>query len=185
MIDKNSPINPLTVTSEALKLLFNLLLVDSRTRGGGVRGEEEEEEGASGSSKEYPQQPGVFEECLYPVFRLLFNVPFSEPQPLVPPHSQAIHALMQYPYETIARVWSKTVWAKQGEVCCIPIATTLVELLDRSVHTLIPHGDPDDVNGSEQVDAILSPLLLVLRALAEGDPLISQSIAKSLLPNEK
>ncbi|KAG2208077.1 hypothetical protein INT47_010439 [Mucor saturninus] len=176
LIDKDSPINPLTVTSEALKLLFNLLLVDSRTTRG--------EEGEVGSS-EQNLLPGTFEDCLNPVFRLLFNVPFSEPQPLVPPHSQAIHTLMQYPYETIARVWSKSPWAKQGEACCIPIATTLVELLDRSVHTLIPHGDPDDVNGSEQVDATLSPLLLVLRALAEGDSSLSQYMAKRLLPNEK
>lgn len=172
LIDRTSPINPLTVTSEALKLLFNLLLVDSRTRS--------VEQEAKNS----------FENCLVPVFRLLFKVPFSEPQPLVPPHSQAIHVLMQYPYNIIAKVWeSQSEWtyklcdsAEQGHTF---IATTLVGLLDRSVHTLIPNGDPDDVNGSEQVDATLSPLLLVLRSLAEGDPLLSKSIAKFMLPNEK
>lgn len=172
MIDKNSPINPLTVTSEALKLLFNLLLVDSRTRSA------EQEINSS------------FEKCLVPVFRLLFKVPFSEPQPLVPPHSQAIHVLMQYPYKTISKVWeSQSEWtcelydsAEEGRTF---IATTLVGLLDQSVHTLIPNGDPDDVNGSEQVDATLSPLLLVLRSLAEGDPLLSKAMAKLMLPNEK
>lgn len=168
------PINPLTVTSEALKLLFNLLLVDSRAQ-------------PENTSTTPPTQP--FENCLVPVFHLLLKVPYSTPQPLVPPHSQAIHVLMQFPYPTIAKVWksqSELFDSTIKQETHTLIATTLVNLLDKAIHVLIPDGDPDNLNhSSPQVDATLSPVLLVLRSLAEGDPLLSKEIAKYLLPNEK
>ncbi|KAI8083627.1 guanine nucleotide exchange factor [Thamnidium elegans] len=172
LIDRNMPINPLTVTSEALKLLFNLLLVNSR------------------STEQENTNIEHFENCLVPIFHLLFQVPYSKPQPLVPPHSQAIHVLMQYPYRIISKVWqSQSDWTSKlydsAEQSHTFIATTLVHLLDQAVHVLIPDGDPDNLNNSTQVDAILSPVCLVLRSLAEGEPLLSKAIAKKLLPNEK
>lgn len=117
-------------------------------------------------------------------------MPYAEPQPLVPPHSQAVHVLMQYPYSIVAKVWkSQSDWASKlyssDEQSHTFIATTLVGLLDRAIHVLIPEGDPDDINDSNQVDAILSPVLLVLGSLAEGNPSLSKAIAELMLPNEK
>jgi hypothetical protein len=181
LIDRNVPINPLTVTSEALKLLFNLLLVDSRSA--------KDANVANNDQDDADAEESFFESCLVPIFHLLFNVPYAEPQPLVPPHLQAIHVLMQYPYTTIAKVWkSQFEWThklhseEQGHTF---IATKLINILDRAIHALIPTGDPDNTDGANQVDATLSPLLLVLRSLAEGDPELAKAIAKLMLPNEK
>lgn len=169
-IDLHAPINPFTVTSEALKLLFNLMLVESR----------KEPESSSASEN--------FEQCLVPIIKILFTVPYFEPQPLVPPHSQAIHALMQFNYETIAKVWaSQHEWTstlyKDSDGYTF-IATTLADLLDRAIHVLIPSGDPDADN-VQQADSTLAPLLLVLVNLAEGDSNIKQTLAKLMLPREK
>ncbi len=177
-VNQNTPINPFTVTSEALKLLFNLLLVSSRN------------ENDNNYNTEVNKTAENFENCLVPIFNLLFNVPYAEPQPLVPPHSQAIHVLMQYPYFIVAKIWkSQSDWISKlydsAEESHTFIATTLVSLLDRAIHVLIPKGDPDDISDSSQVDAIISPVLLVLRSLAEGDSFLSKAIAKLLLPNEK
>lgn len=166
-INLHAPINPYTVTSEALKLLFNLMLVEIRK---------------SGAASVH------FKACLPSIFKILFVVPYFEPQPLVPPHSQAIHALMQFNYETIAEVWTaqedwtSTLCEEKDRFTFI--ATKLVDLLDRAVHVLIPTGDPDSED-TQQADATLAPLLLVIINLAEGDPNTRRSLAELMLPNEK
>ncbi|KAI8644791.1 guanine nucleotide exchange factor [Parasitella parasitica] len=170
-IDRNAAINPLTVTSEALKLLFNLLLVGARSR--------------DGANTNY-----AFVECLAPILRLLFIVPYPEPQPLIAPYSQAIHALMQFSFTTIAQVWSEqsswtnTLLDKDDEHGYQYMASTLVDVLDKSIHALLPSGDPDQ-DGSESVDTAIAPLLLVLSLLAEGDQVFKRVMARSMLPNEK
>lgn len=131
-----------------------------------------------------------FKDCLVPIFHLIFRVPSAEPQPLVPPHSQAIHALMQYPYTTISKVWkSQAAWIRESyatpEEGAVLIASTFVNLLDRAIRVLIPKGDPDHDHGGQSADSTLAPLLLVLVSLAEGDDKLKQAIAKLMLPNEK
>ncbi|GAN00839.1 guanine nucleotide exchange factor synembryn protein [Mucor ambiguus] len=171
-IDRNAAINPLTVTSEALKLLFNLMLVEAR----------------SDNAMDTNQ---AFKECLVPILRLLFHVPFAEPQPLVPPHAQAIHALMQFQYTTIRQVWSEqSQWtqhlynAKNDEHGYKYMANTLVDVLDKSIHVLIPSGDPDH-DGNQSADATIAPFLLVLVSLAEGDEAFKQAMINQMLPKEK
>ncbi|CEP10032.1 hypothetical protein [Parasitella parasitica] len=171
-IDRNAAINPLTVTSEALKLLFNLLLVGARSQ-----------EGTSTNQ--------AFVECLVPIFRLIFLVPYPEPQPLVAPYSQAIHALMQFSFTTIAQVWSEqSSWTHSlfdrdaDEHGYKYMASTLVGVLDKSIHVLLPSGEPDQ-EGNESVDTAIAPLLLVLSTLAEGDLAFKHVTAKLMLPKEK
>ncbi|CAO3626815.1 unnamed protein product [Mucor fragilis] len=171
-IDRNAPINPLTVTSEALKLLFNLMLVEARS------------ENAMDTNQ-------AFQECLVPILRLMFHVPFAEPQPLVPPHAQAIHALMQFQYTTIAQVWTQqSQWtqqlysSKEDANGFKYMANTLVDTLDKSIHVLVPSGDPDH-DGSQSVDATIAPLLLVLASLAEGNEACKEAMIKQMLPKEK
>lgn len=172
-IDQNAPINPLTVTSEALKLLFNLMLVEARS------------ENATMDTNQ------SFKNCLGSILRLIFMVPYAEPQPLVPPHSQAIHALMQFQYTTVAQVWSEqSNWTKQlhqdidDEHGYEFITSKLVKLLDQSIHVLISSGDPDQ-DGNQSIDATIAPLLLVLLSLAEGDQVFKHAMVKLMLPKEK
>lgn len=173
-IDQNTLINPATVSSEALKLLFNLMLVVSRHQ------------------EDSLQTSTYFKNCLIPIFYILFEVPYAEPQPMVPPHSQAIHALMQYPYETILSVWrSQTEWLdslyKDLEEETDVVANTFMDMLDKSVHALIPSGNPDEDGhmDHQQIDATLSPLLLVIRTLAEGSLPLRERWAVRMLPSEE
>ncbi|KAI8091159.1 guanine nucleotide exchange factor [Gilbertella persicaria] len=168
-LDKNTVINPWTVTSEALKLLFNLLLVESR-------------------QSDTPDATDTFRQCLVPVFHLLFAVPYPEPQPLAPPHSQGIHALMQFPFETIAVVWrAQKEWTKTlyntVEEGAEFVVNILVNVLDRAIHVLIPNGDPDHTDHEQQADAAIAPVLLVLATLAEGSPYVQKSLSARMLPS--
>ncbi|KAI9478700.1 MAG: guanine nucleotide exchange factor [Benjaminiella poitrasii] len=176
-IDQRDPINAFTVTSEALKLLFNLMLVKARKSNNATIDDSTASDG--------------FKNCLVPIFHLLFGVPYAERQPLVPPHSQAIHALMQFPYTTIEQVWqSQAEWTSQlydkkdDEHGYKFIATTFVDILDRAIHALIPQGDPDH-DDVQQVDSIIAPLLLVLVSLAEGNSVLKSIMARSMLPGDK
>ncbi|KAG1186627.1 hypothetical protein G6F36_006028 [Rhizopus arrhizus] len=173
-IDQNTLINPATVSSEALKLLFNLMLVVSRHQ------------------EDSLQTSTYFKNCLIPIFYILFEVPYAESQPMVPPHSQAIHALMQYPYETILSVWrSQIEWLdslyKNLEEETDVVANTFMDMLDKSVHALIPSGNPDEDGhmDHQQIDATLSPLLLVIRTLAEGSLPLRERWAVRMLPSEE
>lgn len=132
-----------------------------------------------------------FKSCLGSILRLIFMVPYAETQPLVPPHSQAIHALMQFQYTTIAQVWSEqSNWTKQlhqdidDEHGYEFITSKLVKLLDQSIHVLISSGDPDQ-DGNQSIDATIAPLLLVLLSLAEGDQVFKHAMVKLMLPKEK
>ncbi|KAI9251607.1 guanine nucleotide exchange factor [Sporodiniella umbellata] len=180
ILDKNpvlepvSVINPSSTTCEALKLLFNVMLVDSRNRS------------CNNSSAEH------FKGCLVPIFSILFEIPLADPQPMVPPHSQAVHALMQFPSETVASVWkSQKEWLSRmcntPEKECVLISDTFTTILDKSIHNLIPSGDPDydTSNDSQQTDAILSPLLLVIRNLVEKNSALRKKMSKQMLPSEK
>lgn len=132
-----------------------------------------------------------FKNCLGSILRLIFIVPYVEPQPLVPPHSQAIHALMQFQYTTIAQVWfEQSNWTKHlrqdinDEHGYEFITSKLVKLLDQGIRILIPSGDPDQ-DGNQSIDATIAPLLLVLLSLAEGDQVFKHAMTKLMLPKEK
>lgn len=171
---ENTLINPTSTASEALKLLFNLMLVDSRYQD------------CNHKSAEY------FKGCLVPIFYILFEVPLVEPQPMVPPHSQAVHALMQFTNEVITSTWKAQVeWLSR--VCntlekeSVLVSNTFITLLDKSIHALIPSGNPDsDLPSDHQhVDATLSPLLLVIRNLTEGNALLREKMSERMLPSEE
>ncbi|KAI9020797.1 guanine nucleotide exchange factor [Phycomyces nitens] len=162
----SSPIHPMSVLSEALKLLFGLMLVDSRREK-----ETDDKESSAGDT---------FKPCLGPIFDILFTLPCPEPLPLSPPLSHAVHCLMQFSFEAMEDYWKEH--QKNGSAALV--VETLVDVLSRSITYLIPNNEPDEVRDSTTVDATLSPLLLVLRTLAKGDPRLRQSLAVLLLPQE-
>jgi hypothetical protein len=169
LIQSDSPINAVTVTGEALKLLFNLMLVESRM-------------GDSSVAEK-------FEACLVPIFHILYVVPAPEPLPLSPPHSHAVHALMQYPYEITSKMWkqqkewTRTMYSTVEEGHEF-ITHVFIDFLDRSLRHLIPEGDPDNCSNA-QVDAILSPLLLVIRNLADAEVSFRTIFASHMLPTKE
>ncbi|KAL0080077.1 guanine nucleotide exchange factor [Phycomyces blakesleeanus] len=166
-LSSTSPIHPMSVLSEALKLLFSLMLVDSRRE----TKETDDKESSAGDT---------FEPCLGPIFDILFTLPCPEPLPLAPPLSHAVHCLMQFSFEAVESYWKEH--QKNGSPALV--VETLVDVLSRSVIYLIPNNEPDEVKDSSTVDATLSPLLLVLRTLAKGDLRLRQSLSVLLLPQE-
>ncbi|KAF7725946.1 hypothetical protein EC973_009183 [Apophysomyces ossiformis] len=173
--DSHLPINPVSVVSEALKLLFNLMLVDSRNR----------------PKEETVTTAEYFSKCLVPIFEILFLIPYPEPLPLSPPHSHAIHAMMQYPISVMIPVWKGSQLTslynspEEGQEL---VLNHFVGALERSIHYLIPTEDPDEQSPSAQehhVDAILSPLILLLRNMAHELEGLRKGMAERLLPHKE
>ncbi|KAI9489414.1 guanine nucleotide exchange factor [Zychaea mexicana] len=173
-------INNASVTNEALKLLFNLMLVDLRAHVG-------EEEGA--------EEVGMkFICCLPPMLDITFNMPLAQPMPLVPPYTHALHALMQYPYSVMAKAWYSYDQVKchhtTPEGGREMVSHRLCDMLDGALAYLIPSGDPDDLESVTtasglNIDASLSPLILVIRVIACGEPGFVEYFKKRMLPSEK
>ncbi|KAI8367184.1 guanine nucleotide exchange factor [Choanephora cucurbitarum] len=170
-MDREGPINPSTVMSEALKLLFNLLLVDAR-------------------SEDQQDACVVFKQCLVPIYRMLFDIPFPKPQPLIPPHSQCFHAMMQFPYDISVEVWrSQKDWISQKystvEEGGRYVVNHFVDVLDQALHALLPSGDPDHNNVNHlQADAAVAPVLLVLANIIEACPYVIPFLSTRMLPSQ-
>lgn len=174
-IDTTSPINQISVISEALKLLFNLLLVENR------RDEAKDDETGQ-----------YFSSCLPPIFDLLFVWKLHKPMPLVPPVNYAIQALMQYPYSAMRLVWKTyaqdTFKPKPGQGTRELAATRLMDFVEYSLKYLIPTGDPDNLGSMAKehtADAALAPLLLVIHKLAANDSLFLEKFKLRMLPSER
>lgn len=175
-IDTRSPINLNSVVSEALKLLFNLMLV-------GIRGQGTEDPEKQQSVSEY------FSKCLYPMYDYMFNVPLSEPLPLSPPMTHAINAFMQYTFAVTTRMWrscaevaSLCPTIQEGRVIVVNRALTV---LDKSISYLLPD-DTDEPNPEAlnvNIDATLPPLLLIIRTAAASEEEYLKLYREKLLPN--
>ncbi|ORX48218.1 hypothetical protein DM01DRAFT_319252 [Hesseltinella vesiculosa] len=170
-MDTSQPINSVTVINEALKLLFSMTVTMEQ---------KDTKENASIDS---------FKRSLVPIMKLVFRVPAPKPMPMTPPLSHAIHVLMQYPYEPMHEVWMADYES------FVPIGTTLkdsrgylVDTLTRrlqdTIDYLLPTGDPDHAAHSQHynLDAALSPIILVIRTLAHGDVSARALFAQEMLP---
>ncbi|KAI9306452.1 guanine nucleotide exchange factor [Cunninghamella echinulata] len=191
-LDTSKPINPVSVVNEALKMLFNMILAYER------RPQQQEQSQKNEQSPSFITTeltgPEYFNLCLLPIFKIIFQVPPPEPLPLSPPHSHAIHALMQYPYSVVVQIWrdhkdkvfQPNTSVEEGRAF---VGIKMIELLQKSFDYLLPNEDPDDIPQENRqhynIDAILSPIILVIRNLAHGDVNLRPLIAKILLPQEK
>lgn len=195
-LDISNPINPVSVVNETLKMLFNMILAYER----GQQEEEQQQQQSSATSTSTSfitsklTGPEYFNLCLLPIFKIIFQVPPPEPLPLSPPHSHAIHSLMQFPYSVVVQVWrdhkdrvfGPNTSVEEGRAF---VGKKMVQLLQKSFDYLLPNEDPDDIPLENKqhynIDAILSPIILVIRNLAHGDLNLRPLIAKILLPQEK
>ncbi|CAO3599773.1 unnamed protein product [Absidia cylindrospora] len=169
-INMTTPINPVSVVNEALKMLFNVILA-------------------------YQHQPSTaldaFRECLLPILQIILLIPPPRPLPLSPPHSHAIHALMQYPCSIIVQMWNENKHAlfpavEDDKECRLLVVKKMTELLHDSLLYLIPDGESSTPPDRQHynLDAILSPMVLVIRNLAYGDIRLRSLMADALLPQQ-
>ncbi|KAG2222072.1 hypothetical protein INT45_007958 [Circinella minor] len=175
-------INNQAVTNEALKLLFNLILVDIRS---------------ANNDKEAEEAVGRrFQCCLEPILTILFTFPIQYPMPLIPPYTHALHVLMQFPYTIMRESWYANAKVRELhetlEVGRDIVSTRFCEMLEGALAYLIPSGDPDDLDTTSpsspaanyNVDATLSPLILNIRIVAAGEPHFVEYFKRHMLPSE-
>ncbi|RIA98636.1 guanine nucleotide exchange factor [Glomus cerebriforme] len=179
--DTNSlPITRVMVLNEQLKLLFNLMMNDPEVeRDNLVQGERK--------SVEVSNKDNVnkFENLLLPTLKILLKVPISTQLPLSPPHSHAIHALLNFPIEPYKSIWFPPSLSSKKEqyIICYNLIDTLKSIIymvdpdKENVATgVVSKNDPD-------FDEIITPLVVLLRKIAEEDNNAKILIREELLPD--
>ncbi|CAI2168109.1 4425_t:CDS:10 [Funneliformis geosporum] len=135
--DINSlPITRVMVLNEQLKLLFNLMMNDPKIE----RDNDLQEKGKSVDC------PSKFEKLLLPVLKILLKISRSMQIPLSPPHSHAIHALLNFPIEPY-----KSICKNENNLDCF--------------------------------DEIITPLVVLIKKLADEDDNAKILIGRELLPD--
>ncbi|CAG8495276.1 10271_t:CDS:2 [Racocetra fulgida] len=149
-IVESSPINRVTLLSEQLKFLFNLMHYDPKI----VR---------EGKGK---------------------KIPSPSPLPLSPPHSHAIHALLNFPVAPYKSIW----FPPEQQTQQYALLDKFLETLKTMIFIAIK-GDPDaDIeNGQKEYgvnfDEVIPPLAVLIRKLAEEDELARTITRNRLLPD--
>lgn len=156
-----SAISPEMEATEALKLFFNLALVDT-SRVDEAHSEEDLQRVFAGK----------FEQCISHTLNLIKEIPLSATNTLSSPLLNAIHALLHIPYSSS---WDERVVAK------------LAEALTLAIPDLISDDDEENLDRlrERQADNTIAPLLLVLRRAAANDQTSKAYLSKTLLPSER
>lgn len=152
---------PQMIITEALKLFFNLALVETS------KVDEE-------NSEEFLQKKfaNKFEQSIFCILNLIRDIPLSPTNTLSSPLLNAIHALLHVPYTP---GWDKGVVSK------------LTDALILAVPDLVGDDPEEDIDQlrERKADDTIAPLLLVLRRAAAHDQSLRNIIAKKLLPQER
>ncbi|KAG9285153.1 hypothetical protein G9A89_004368 [Geosiphon pyriformis] len=167
-LDPPSPFSRKMILSEQLKLLFNLMLYDSQLS---------LEEMGKNLDLDFK-----FETLLEPVLRIITHIPPPSPLPLAPPHSHAIHALLNFPVEPYKSMWFPP--EKNDEQYIL--LDFLIETLDSMIY-LADKSESDEVpepesNKSVDFDEVITPLAALLKKLAE-DGTVKLKLRSRLLPD--
>ncbi|CAG8458046.1 24565_t:CDS:2 [Dentiscutata erythropus] len=166
------PITRVTLLNEQLKFLFNLMHYYSK-----IVLEEGQGKNQELSSK--------FEKLLPVIIKVITELPPPSPLPLGPPHSHAIHALLNFPVAPYKSIWFPPEQKSQQ----FALLDKFLEILKTMVLIAVD-GDPDIIieNGQNKYgvnfDEVVTPLVALIRKLAEEDEL-ARTIARSrLLPDD-
>ncbi|RGB33087.1 guanine nucleotide exchange factor [Rhizophagus diaphanus] len=172
--DINSlPITRVMVLNEQLKLLFNLMMNDPKIERDNLV------QGSNNSNK--------FEKLLLPILNILLKVPKSTPLPLSPPHSHAIHALLNFPIEPYKSLWFPPSSSKKEQY---RVCFDLIDMFKSMIYMAVKN-DPDKENAAAggasnnnlDFDEIITPLVVLLRKLADDDDYAKILIKEELLPD--
>jgi hypothetical protein len=156
-----SAVSPQMVVTEALKLFFNLALVET-SKVDEVNSEEL-------LQKNFATK---FEDCISCILELIRDVPLSPSNTLSSPLLNAIHALLHVPY---APRWDQN------------IVTKLTDALILAVPDLVGDDPEENIDRlrENKADDTIAPLLLVLRRTASNSKSSRESMAEKLLPSER
>ncbi|KAF9290029.1 hypothetical protein BGZ68_008110 [Mortierella alpina] len=143
------------VLSEALKYLFNLMIVDPKI---------EREAEANFSEKEKAEATGKR---------------FQSPNPLEPPHSHAIHVLLNFPISTSALLVTRSQQAT--------LLSVLLQILDDTLrHSLNTdeEASTDGLSNGTELDEIVPPLVIVLTNIASAGGEGRAALKARMLPED-
>ncbi|GES77560.1 guanine nucleotide exchange factor [Rhizophagus clarus] len=174
--DINSlPITRVMVLNEQLKLLFNLMMNDPKIeRDNLVQGPN------NGNGNK-------FEILLSPILKILLEIPKSTQLPLSPPHSHAIHVLLNFPIEPYKSLWFPPSSSKKEQY---RVCFDLIDMFKSMIYLAVKN-DPDKENAMARsasnndldFDEIITPLVVLLVKLADDDDYAKILIKKELLPD--
>ncbi|KAG0315901.1 hypothetical protein BGZ99_007174 [Dissophora globulifera] len=159
------------VLSEALKYLFNLMIVDPKIE----RSEEAHftrEERTLATAKR-------FQSLLPTIVSILTTIPPSSPDPLQPPHSHAIHVLLNFPISTSALLVTRS----QQAILLDVLTQILNDTLKHSLNT-DDEASTDGLSNGTELDEIVPPLVIVLTNIASAGGEGRAALKAKLLPDD-
>ncbi|KAF8956492.1 hypothetical protein BGZ46_002372 [Entomortierella lignicola] len=163
--------NQTMVLSEALKYLFNLMIVDPKI---------ERADEATLSEQEKTRVSGErFQSLLPTIVSILTTIPPPSPNPLEPPHSHAIHVLLNFPISSSALLISRSQQAALLEV----LTRILDDTLKHSLNSDEEASTAGLSNGTE-LDEIVPPLVIVLTNIASAGGEGRAVLKAKLLPDD-
>ncbi|KAG0328521.1 hypothetical protein BG000_000444 [Podila horticola] len=159
------------VLSEALKYLFNLMIVDPNC----VRSSD-----AGLSDAEKTEATGKrFQSLLPTIVSILITIPPSTPNPLELPHSHAIHVLLNFPISTSALLVTRSQQAS--------LLTVLMQILDDTLRYSLnsdEEASTDGLSNGTELDEIVPPLVIVLTNIASAGGEAKAALKARLLPDD-
>ncbi|CAG8499936.1 2033_t:CDS:2 [Diversispora eburnea] len=166
VIPSSPSITRVMVLNEQLKFLFNITMKrDGKDRKDAINFK--------------------FEKLLQPIIDIILNIQPPSPLPLSPPHSHAIHALLNFPVTPYKSIWFPPKKKSQQ----YELFHRLIEMLKSMVFIAV-QDDPDSSsveNNSKygvDFDEVITPLVALLRKLAEDDELAKTIGRNQLLPDD-
>ncbi|KAG0240584.1 guanine nucleotide exchange factor [Mortierella sp. GBAus27b] len=159
------------VLSEALKYLFNLMIVDPKIERSDEAGFTEEEKTQATAKR--------FQSLLPTIVSTLITIPLSKPNPLEPPHSHAIHVLLNYPVSTSALLVTRSQQATLLDVLTKILDETLMHSLNTD-----EEASTDGLSNGTDLDEIVPPLVIVLTNIAGAGPEAKAALKARMLPDD-
>nr|CAG8495504.1 9963_t:CDS:10 [Entrophospora candida] len=204
--ESSSPYTNEMILNEQLKLLFNLMMNYPKLASlYHCNNDDKENNNDKGKVKENNTK---FDILLPPILEIILELKPPSPLPLSPPHSHAIHALLNFPVELIlfpTSTSSQSTNQQQQQQQNLPksskkksnnndqnnqylILYKLIDILKTMIFITIK-GDPDSViNEYDKYDVsfdeTITPLIVLLKRLAEGDQTAKLILRNNLLPDD-
>ncbi|KAF9343835.1 hypothetical protein BGX26_005149, partial [Mortierella sp. AD094] len=159
------------VLSEALKYLFNLMIVDPKI----VRSEEAnltEQEKTLASGKR-------FQSLLPTIVSILTTIPPPTPNPLEPPHSHAIHVLLNFPISS-----STLLITRSQQAALLDVLTNILDDTLKNSLNSDEEASTDGLSNGTELDEAVPPLVIVLTNIASAGGEGRAALKAKLLPDD-
>ncbi|KAF9921922.1 hypothetical protein FBU30_008014 [Linnemannia zychae] len=159
------------VLSEALKYLFNLMMWDPKI---------ERPNEADWTPEQKTKVSGErFQSLLPTIISIIITIPTSQPNPLEPPHSHAIHVLLNFPISASALLVTRSQQAM--------LLNVLLQILDDTLkHSLNTdeEASTEGMSNGTELDEIVPPLVIVLTNIASSGREARKVMKARLLPDD-